>query len=253
MLFLTPFLIMKNTIKYILQKILGFNTYLFVFAIFIIKKLNRDKNEKDFIHFLNLLPDNGLVLDIGANIGIMTVHLARKLPNSKIVAFEPIPQNLKTLHRVIKYYKLNNVSVKEIALGNENNEIEMVLPVVNSVKMQGLSHVVHDSIDEYNEGIKIEVDSKKLDDIEDIKSSELEITGIKIDIENFEYFALKGGENLIKKHKPIIYCELWENENRTKCFDLLKSLDYKVMVLDNDNLSQINENNITKQNFFFIP
>jgi hypothetical protein len=38
----------KNTIKYILQKILGFQTYLFVFSVFKIKTLHSDPKEKDF-------------------------------------------------------------------------------------------------------------------------------------------------------------------------------------------------------------
>ena len=60
---------MKTFVKYILQKILGLKTYLYVFARFIIVKLKWDKKEKDFFHFLKLLPDNGIVLDLGANIG----------------------------------------------------------------------------------------------------------------------------------------------------------------------------------------
>ncbi len=64
---------------------MGFRTYLYVFAIFKIKTLRSDPKEKDFFHFLSLLKDGkGAVLDIGANIGIMTVHLARKLPNSTV-------------------------------------------------------------------------------------------------------------------------------------------------------------------------
>jgi hypothetical protein len=56
---------------------LGLDNYLFLFSLFIIKKLRWDKNEKDFIHFLNLLPREGIVLDIGANIGVMSYYLAR--------------------------------------------------------------------------------------------------------------------------------------------------------------------------------
>ncbi|MEN9442625.1 MAG: hypothetical protein RLZ33_2702, partial [Bacteroidota bacterium] len=56
---------------------MGFRTYLYVFAIFKIKTLRSDSKEKDFFHFLSLLEDGkGAVLDVGANIGIMTVHLA---------------------------------------------------------------------------------------------------------------------------------------------------------------------------------
>ncbi len=244
---------MKSIIKFILQKILGFDTYLFVFSKFIIKRLEKDKKEKDFIYFLNIIPDNGIVLDIGANIGIMTVHLARKLKNSEIFAFEPMPQNISVLKKIINNYKLTNVKIFELALGNSNKDLEMVMPVVKSVKMQGLSHVVHDTINEFNDGIKINVNAKKLDDIDELNNTTKNISAIKIDVENFEYYVFKGGERLITKHKPLIYCELWENDNRKKCFDFMTQKGYKIKCLENNKLIDINKTKTPKQNFFFIP
>ena len=68
----------KNTIKYILQFLLGYSNYLYVFAIFKIKSIQKDNLEKDFFHFLSLLKDgNGDVIDIGANLGIMSFHLSK--------------------------------------------------------------------------------------------------------------------------------------------------------------------------------
>ena len=242
---------LKNLVKLILQKLLGFDNYLFIFSIFIIKKLRWDKNEKDFIYFLDLVPDNGLVLDIGANIGIMTVHFAKKLKNSTIFSFEQIPQNIKTLERIVRYFKLKNVRIIECALGDENGEIEMVMPVINSVKMQGLSHVLHESIEGNNEGEVFKVPVKKLDDINEIDINNKKINAIKIDVENFEYFVLKGGRELINKHRPLIYCELWEQENKSKTLELLINYNYDAKVKENNEL--VKYTNQKTQNFFFIP
>ncbi len=96
---------MKNSIKRILQKILGFNNYLFIFSLFTIIKLKWDKNEKDFIHFMKLIKGEGIILDIGANIGIMSTHLSRKFKNDEIIAFEPMPENIRTLERIKKILK----------------------------------------------------------------------------------------------------------------------------------------------------
>jgi len=244
---------MKSFIKKSLQTLLGFDTYLFLFSIYIIKTLRWNKNEGDFLHFLSLIPDNGVVLDIGANIGIMTVHLAGKLPSSAIHAIEPMPANLKALRRIVSYYKLKNVSIHDFALGNKKGEVEMVMPVVDDVKMQGLSHVVHESIDDFNEGEKVKVAVKTLDSIEIELSSGKPIRAIKMDVENFEYFVLEGGKSLIAKHNPIIYTELWENENRQHCFDLIKNMNYKIRVLVDGKLVDFEEGKHKTQNFFFIP
>jgi ubiquinone/menaquinone biosynthesis C-methylase UbiE len=82
---------MKNTIQKYLQKILGFNNYLFIFSVFKILTLRFDRKENDFFYFLRLLPENAIVLDIGANIGIMSVHLCKNVKKGMVYAFEPIP------------------------------------------------------------------------------------------------------------------------------------------------------------------
>ena len=146
-----------------LHKLLGFENYLFIFSLFKIYTLKSDKNEKDFFHFLNLIPENSTVLDIGANIGIMTVHLAKSIKNIKVYSFEPMPNNIKAFKRVINYFKLKNVHLFELALGNSEGEVEMIMPVVSNVKMQGLSHVVHESIKEFNEGERLKTPLKMLD------------------------------------------------------------------------------------------
>ena len=246
---------MKNFIKYILQKLLGFQNYLFVFCLFKIKTLRSDKHEKDFLYFLGLISPGGIVLDIGANIGIMTVYLARKIKDATIFAFEPIPHNIKVLERVISHYKLKNVTVCKHALGNEDGEIEMVMPVIDLVKMQGLSHVVHKSIPDNNSGERFKIPVKKIDSISEIMNGPKPVTAIKMDVENFENFVLDGAKELMKKYKPVIYCELWDNENRYKCFELVKSMGYEIKMLVKGELvvyaTEVAKAHPT-QNFFFI-
>lgn len=244
---------MKEQVKKILQKLLGFDRYLFVFSIFIIKTLRWNRNERDFLHFLKLIPNEGIILDVGANIGIMTVWLAKFFPTSQIYSFEPIPQNIKALKRIISHFKLKNVFIVEKALGNENRQVEMVMPVLNDVKMQGLSHILHESIDVFNEGNKFTVDMIRLDDLMEIHHKNLKITAIKLDVENFEAFVLSGAKSIIEKHKPIIYTELWENQNRENCFNFVKQFNYSIKFLQNGNLIDFDPQQHKTQNFFFIP
>ena len=244
---------MKALIKKILQRILGFDNYLFIFSLFTIYTLRWNKNEGDFLFFLKMIPNKGVVLDIGANIGIMTAHLSRNLNNVTVYAFEPVPNNLKALQRIIRFFHLKNVRVMDFALGNEEGSVEMVLPVVDSVKMQGLSHVVHDSIEEFNEGKKFKVAVRKLDNLKELTENGEKVTAIKMDVENFEFFVLDGGKELIRKDKPLIYTELWENENRDNCLRLIGELGYKVKVIDGGKLVEFEQGKHTTQNFFFIP
>jgi FkbM family methyltransferase len=244
---------MKAWLKKVLQKTLGFDRYLFLFAIAVITTLRWNRKERDFLHFLKMIPDGGTVLDVGANIGIMSVWFGRKLTNSRILAFEPIPQNFKALKRVLKCYGITNVEVIEKAVGNHSGVVEMVMPVLDQVKMQGLSHIVHESIPDFNEGSRYRSPIIKLDELDELKADSFRLTAIKLDVENFEFYALEGAKSLIVKHKPLIYTELWDNENRQKCFKLLGSFGYSVKVLSQNELSDFDPAQHITQNFFFVP
>lgn len=227
---------------------LGYKSYLYTFARFKIKTLHLDAKENDFFFFLSMLKDReGAVLDIGANIGIMTRHMAQKLPNTPIHAFEPMPDNAEVLRRIIKEFSLKNVQLHEIALGEKKGNVEMILPHHGGTKMQGLSHVKHPSIHDWNHGDEVSVEMEKLDDL----LAAEKIQGIKIDIENYEYFALKGGEKVLSDQKPIIYAELWENENRTNCIEFLTQLGYSSFILMENKLVPFDAAQHKSQNFIF--
>lgn len=242
---------MKKLVQSILQRLLGFRRYLFVFAKFKIRTLKRDRREGDFFHFLTLLPRDGHVLDIGANLGIMTVWMARRCESGKVYSFEPMPENFAILERIVAEYKLQNVSTYQLALGDSNENLTMVMPEVSKVRMQGLSHVKHESITDFNDGKEFVVEQKRLDDLQEIRAHK--IAGIKIDVENFEQFVFMGASDLLAKDRPVVYCELWENDNRDRCFMIFRELGYSIQVLEEGGLVEWQWDKHSQQNFFFIP
>lgn len=237
----------KNSIKFILQKLFGLKTYLFLFSLFMIKKLPWDKREGAFLKFVGLLKNEGQIIDIGANIGVMTYHFAKKLPESTIHSFEPIPVNFSILKKIKIRFNLSNVVLYQKALGDKNEQVKMILPKINRVRFHGLSHIVNN---EKENGEIFTVDMCKLDDIPAF--SNINIRAIKIDVENFEYQVITGAEKTIQKNRPLIYCELWESENRKNCFDFFNKLNYSVFTYESKVLIPFSEKSIT-QNFFFIP
>lgn len=243
---------MKNFVKRILQGILGFDTYLYIFARYIINTLSRNRKEGDFMHFMDLLKDGDTILDIGANIGVMTVHLSRRFPHSRIIAFEPMPCNIRTFKRIVAHYKLNNVTLIEKALGNHEGEVNMILPTEKKVRLHGLSHVVDSSIKDFVHGEVHRAPLTSLDALQELSETP-PIGGIKIDVENYESFVLDGGRSLIEKYRPVIYIELWDNENRQQCFEMMREFSYKIKVLNQGQLEEFDRSKHNKQNFFFIP
>ena len=240
---------LKNILRTASQKLIGFENYLFFFSLINIARIRVGGYEKEFKHFLGLIPENGIILDIGANIGIMTVLFAKTSPKTTIYAVEPIPQNRQALKRVITHFQLKNVEVINTALGDRNGNISMIMPRVNHANMQGLCHVIEADRKEMA-GEICEVLMQKMDDIPILKNLD-RIDAIKIDVENYEYFVLKGGQTLLAKHRPLMYCELWNDERRKLCIEFMQNLGYQVMIYKKGELIKYNGQEIT--NFFFLP
>jgi FkbM family methyltransferase len=244
-----PFL-MKDLFRSLFQKLFGFKNYLFCFSLYCIKKVNNGTYEQEFMHFVRSIAKQGIILDIGANIGITAAPLAKHLPQAQIHAFEPIAENFSTLSKIISFLKLKNVSLFNFALGNEDGRLKMIMPTVNNSRMQGLSKAYDLNSDE--QGVIYEVPIKRLDDLYSEKDH---VVAIKIDVENFEYEVLKGAKNLLLRNMPMIYCELWDNENRKLALDLLYAIGYRSFVYDaalNELVPWVNTQSFEASNFFFL-
>lgn len=179
------------------------------------------------------IPKNGVFIDIGANIGFHSLAAAVAVgKEGKVVSFEPIPRLRDQMLRSVKKNDFANISVEPFALGLD--EKEAVLSIVDeNIGASSLQNVDVDR--EVNN--KVVVSVKQLDSYMDHFSH---IDLIKIDIEGSEFEALRGGEELIKKFKPVIVLEfsphIYEKDYMGKSLELftyLSNLGYKITDVEN--------------------
>ncbi|MFN4151886.1 MAG: FkbM family methyltransferase [Candidatus Sericytochromatia bacterium] len=216
-----------------------------------------DKNEFSIFIFLDKLKDQGVILDVGANIGI-TAQVFCEKRNFEIKAFEPVKSNYDVLHRVKRLKRLSNLEILPFALGAEKGFVEMVMPINNGVIQQGLSHIIDkDSKQGSHEGIFYKVQIERLDDIVDTLNLSKNISGIKIDVEGFEYDVLLGALKTLGRHRPIIHIELWERGSSIKCLSLLHEQNYSVFGMKKKQLILVSEyqnfKSMSSNNFICIP
>lgn len=242
---------MERRIQHLLQRLLGFRRYLFWFSRFKAATLRFDHNERDVLHFVALMPRDSVVLDIGANVGIMTVHLARRVDRGHVHAFEPVADNLAVLERVIERAGLSNVTVHPVALGDSADTLEMVMPLEDSVRMQGLSRVITGGPSDPQVGEHYSVPQRRLDDLEDLVGAH--VAGIKIDVEDFEQYVFAGGRDLIERCRPIIYTELGLGDNRGACVEFFAEVHYSVGVLEGDRVIEWDPAVHDQHNMFAYP
>ena len=135
-------------------------------------------------------------LDIGANMGVITLYLSKY--SSHVYCFEPLPG----LAEYLKHkFQGCNVSVENCALGNSNDRMSINLPSTGNSRFESRASLVHTYEDEYILGNKvtdvekIEVSVKRLDDYQFDN-----IGFIKIDVEGYEFQVLLGGEKTIRNN-----------------------------------------------------
>jgi len=126
---------MKNKVKYILQKILGFKWYLRVFALFKILIFSLDKRERDFLFFVKIIPSEGIIIDAGANIGVMSYFLSTKHSKSVVYAIEPLSENYQSINLIKLIFKLNNCVLIPKALSDEPKTLTIVIPTNGNIYM----------------------------------------------------------------------------------------------------------------------
>ena len=232
----------KPVLQRILQSVLGFKTYLLLFSIYRIKRIN--SYEPGFNTFLDMIPNEGAILDVGANIGITAVPLASKFNQATVYAFEPIADNFQALTRVIQFFKIRNIVTQKCAVGEAPGTLRMILPVESGVKKQGLGKID----DNHTAGITEQVPVIRLDSLDFAGP----VAAIKIDVEGHELEVLKGAKALLLTNAPVIYCELWNNAKRVEAITYMATLGYGVSVLNE--VANVLEpyNQQPADNFFFM-
>jgi FkbM family methyltransferase len=179
--------------------------------------------EKWMHHF----PNQGLMLDIGANIGNHCLMFKKAFPDLKIWAFEMSYNNFTLLYKNILPY--HEIKCFNVALSNDIK----IIGYNDSETNNNGNIILQNANDVRNYNVSITLDSLTMPE---------QVKFIKIDIEEHEIYAFEGMRNLLLKDKPLIWVEDWvkfgkitghfENQNtegNLSSVDYLISLGYEII------------------------
>ena len=161
-----------------------------------------------------------IAVDVGANIGLHTLNMARITSNEgKVFAFEPDPSNFKILEKNIQINNFQNIISEQKAVGEKFGETTLY-----QSKHPGM-HRIYPQSNESKGEIQVEVTNldKYFMDINFIDK----IDFIKIDVEGFEFSVLKGMKNILQNNKQIKILFEFMPENILEAgFSPIELLDY---------------------------
>ena len=193
-----------------------------------------NNGEYTFLNTLDL--KNKIVIDIGANLGIVSIVLAKKNPGIKIYAFEPLRENYENLLKNIELNGIdkNIIIVENKAVTKDGRNINMSINI-NNRGGSSISDVisVNSSMSKENCGIE----SITLEDI--IKKYKIDkIDLLKIDCEGSEYEILYNTREDILKNIDCLVGEFHENKDITDEYDIDKLCEYIEKYIKNYNVTK---------------
>jgi len=170
---------------------------------------------------LSAIPKDGVFLDVGTHVGHYSLRAS--LIASKVISIEPNPESLKRLKENIELNDIYNITVHEIAAWDEGARLGMVSP--NDAIRDG-SMRIRQVLEDRQAGWM--VDGRPLDNV---LKDEPRIDVIKLDVEGSDLHALRGMQQLIATHRPLMYVEdhsVYGYYKREDLDALLEALNYDV-------------------------
>lgn len=173
---------------------------------------------------LDIITPGDVIYDIGANIGVQTVFMAKKTGSGgKIVAIEPEFISFNSLNANIRLNMLDNIKTIQIALGKDCLESKLY-----SDRATGDCSLVNKRIAKvFQETIVMPGDLL-------VEKYNLSLPNVvEIDVEGYEYYVIEGLKNALSQDKcRVVFCEIHptmlpNHINVEQCVALLKSYGFR--------------------------
>lgn len=160
-----------------------------------------------------------VVADVGANIGALTVPLAKAVgPSGIVFAFEPQRIVHQMLCANVALNGLTNVDARHAAVGNEPGTAFVSL--LDPTKPINFGNV---TVDRSSGADDVEVQVETID-AAGMKKCRL----IKVDVQGMESDVLKGATRTISNCRPVLYVENDQRALSSNLIALIRSMGYRL-------------------------
>ncbi len=173
---------------------------------------------------------HGVIVDIGANMGIFSVHVGRELPESIILSIEPKRMVFMQLCANLLINKLVNVYPMNFSIGPSlTHETTVPIPFFDifkeirtgAVSIDGEAQIIRGEISGVADSSKLanNFDVVPLRALDSIVCDHV-VSFVKVDLDGFEFQVFKSGEKLLINQKPFLFFKSWSSPE----FEVQKNL-----------------------------
>lgn len=170
---------------------------------------------------LSLLGPGDNVVEVGANVGIHTIGLAKAVgPQGTVVAVEPQPAIFRVLCANLALNSLQNVMTHPCGCGPVREMMSVPLVDYSAATLHNSGSV---SLMPPSNGHAVQI--VPVDELcENLSALRL----LKVDVEGMEHAVLSGAREVIRKFRPILYVENDRVEKSAALIELIQSLGYRM-------------------------
>ncbi len=172
-------------------------------------------------------------IDVGANVGNMTLHAAFRVgPKGRVISFEPNPQCYQRICEAVAENNLAYVTAHNTALGEEPGTV--TLKVLGGGTIMA-TLAVDPEVDTW---VREEVEVEVVRGVDRIGEDLGERVLLKVDVEGYELYALRGFERTIERYRPLILIEVEPRYlkragvDEYQLFEFFQSRGYKAYDVD---------------------
>ncbi len=172
-------------------------------------------------------------MDIGANLGYFTSVMSHLVgDDGEVIAFEPLPNNVKVLEQNIALEGLENVKIEPKAVSDSVGTACLVIQ--GDIDFTGTASLT-EVYDWGGERAEVPVPVITLDSYVAELSKRPSL--LKIDVEGAELQALRGAKNVLSTARPILLIEIhgWGSPQSGELVDLLEERGYEIKILGRRN------------------
>jgi len=187
----------------------------------------------ELIEILSALVEKGdSVIDVGAQVGYISNHLARLVgPAGRVHSFEPDPNALARLRASTAANGQDWISIFPVAVGRGASEIDFyVSPTIGWSTALGGTHLTNLS--------RIKVRCAAIDELAAAGEIKRPVSFVKIDVEGYECAVLEGMQRLLSDDQPFVLSEVnpqllrANDQTPSDLLEWLRRLGYRIYRVD---------------------
>jgi FkbM family methyltransferase len=213
----------------------------------------RDYESHEIGAVLRILKACNTIFDIGANVGLYSIAIGQRFPDSKVIAFEPVPATYRELQRNLVLNGIANVTTLNQGLSDRSCDAPFYFDPTVSVAASGAPLG-----GEFGATEILTCLVETLDGFVDRTGIVPDF--IKCDVEGGELRVFRGAVKTLERSKPIVFTEMlrkWAARfeyHPNDIIALFRGIGYECFVLSDGLLRPFPEmtENTVETNFFFL-